>query len=216
MIPCTHRFGGHHRMERDLPAMVQALRDGGYAPIFDDYGEWAMPDGCAILRHRTNAHPDVRFSSRIGSRPDHGDAVEAAILCLAPDGPCLPIEGADVEIRLDATMRIVAATSSAPSKPGRIRLVHAPTPWSPLRVESSSSSQDREDLVGHGEGADLVPVCTHTMWQSRVDPSSATPVIGLEIEPFHVAIQEGWTPDPMETMRILRGMDGTDDERQHP
>lgn len=212
----TRRFGGAHAMERHLPAMVQALREGAYEPLVDDDGEWLLPDGRAILRHRTNAHPDIRFSSRTASRPDPERAVEAAILCLAPEGPCLPIEGADVEIRLDATMRIVAATSSAPSKPGRIRLVHAPTPWSPLRVESSSSSQDREDLVGHGEGADLVPVCTHTMWQSRVDPSSATPVIGLEIEPFHVAIEERWTPDPMETMRILRGTDGTDDERQHP
>lgn len=212
----TRRFGGDHPMERHLPAMIQALRQGEYGPLLDDHGGWLLPDGRAILRHRTNAHPDIRFSSRIGSRPDPEHAVEAAIMCLAPEGPCLPMEGADVEIRLDATMRILAATSSAPSRRGRIRLVHAPTPWSPLRVESSSSSQDREDLLVHGAGADLVPVCTHTMWQSRVDPSSATPVIGLEIEPFHVAIEEGWTPDPMETMRILRGTDGTEDERQHP
>jgi len=211
---CAFRFGSPHAMDRLLPDMLEALRDGSYSPDVRRDGTWRLLEDRAILRHPTLLR--IRFTSRVGSRPDPENAVAAAISALSAATGTPSVREAELlglpapdgrlseEEHVDALMRIAAVTCSTPIPTGSAVLVHAPTPWSPMRIEHVRSSRNRTDVPVDGPAASHVPVCVHAAWASRVEGGSDVPIAGYEIEPFHVAVHHGWSPEPMEAMRTLR------------
>jgi hypothetical protein len=213
MTPCAFRFGSPHEMDRLLPDMLVALRAGEYSPDVRTDGAWRLLDDRAILRHPTLLR--IRFASRIASRPDPDAAVAAAISALsAPVGTpsaaearilSLPVppKGMCEEEHVDALMRIAAVTGSVPIPADASALVHAPSPWAPMRIEHVSVARFREDAPVDGPAARHVPVCVHAVWASRIEGGSDVPIAGYEIEPFHVAVRHDWTPEPMAAMRTL-------------
>lgn len=204
MTPCSHVFGTLDDGIFPLDVMVHAMRAGDYEPVVDEDGEWKPMEGRAILRHVTSTMPRIRFSSLVGTRPAPSDAIAAALACLAPDGIAARTADLDVETQVDALMRIAIATGSTKAEPGRVRLMHAPTPWSPIRTEILGQNGDREEAPSDGDGIEHLPVCVHVVWQSRIEPPRFEPVPGLEIEPFQVIVHPQWRADPMETIRVLR------------
>lgn len=204
MTPCDFRFGVPHKLDRNLPPMIDALRAGDYVPVVDEAGDWKLTDDRAMLRHVRDATPRIRFSSRIGSRPEPARAVEAALASLAPHGPLLPLGDVGMEEEIDALMRIVGSTCSAPWLIEAFRLVHGPSPWLPLRVERRVSVRERADVPADGEGWEHVPTSVQAQWASRVEEGSTGPIAGFEIEPFMVSVKRDWSPDPMKAMRTLR------------
>lgn len=226
MTPCDFRFGIRHKLDRNLPSMIDALRAGDYVPVVDEAGDWRLTDDRAMLRHARDATPRIRFPSRIGSRPGPAGAVEAALASLAPHGPLLPLGDEGMEEEIDALMRIVGSTCSAPWQDEALRLVHGPNPWLPLRVQRRVSLCESEEVPADGEGWEHVPTSVQAQWASRVEEGSSGLIAGFEIEPFMVAIRRDWSPDPMEAIRTLRaaekwtrgrskdGTDGREDRKE--
>lgn len=216
MTPCSHVFGTLDDGIFPLDVMVHAMRAGNYEPDVDEDGGWKLMEGRAILRHVTSTMPRIRFSSLVGTRPAPGDAIAAALACLAPDGLTVRTASVDVEAHVDALMRIAIVTGSTQAEPGRVRLMHAPTPWSPIRTEILGPNGERLEAPSDGDGIEHLPVCVHVMWQSRIEPPRFEPVLGLEIEPFQVIVHPQWRADPMETIRVLRSASGGFGQEMRP
>jgi hypothetical protein len=216
MNPCRHVFGTLDDGIFPLDVMVHAMRAGDYEPVVDEDGAWKLMEGRAILRHVTSTMPRIRFSSLVGTRPPPDDAIAAALACLMQDGLTVRTTAVDVETQVDALMRIATVTGSTKAEPGRVRLMHAPTPWSPIRTEILGQNGERLKAPCDGDGIEHLPICVHVVWQSRIEPPRFEPVLGLEIEPFQTIVTPQWTPDPMEAIRVLRSAADGFNRETHP
>lgn len=216
MNPCRHVFGTLDDGIFPLDVMVHAMRAGDYEPVVDEDGAWKLMEGRAILRHVTSTMPRIRFSSLVGTHPAPGDAIAAALACIAPED--MPVRPASLtlEARIDALMSIAVATGSTRAEIGCVRMMHASTPWSAVRTRILHTDGGIEDAPSDGEGIEHIPVCCHLAWQTRTEPPRSEPLMGLEIEPFQTIVHPNWEMDPIEAIRILRSAETGFAEETYP
>lgn len=216
MNPCRYVFGTIDQDHFPLDVMFHALRAGDYEPVVDDAGEWNLMEGRAVLRHVTSTMPRIRFSSLLGTHPAPGDAIAAALACIAPED--MPVRPASLtlEARIDALMSIAVATGSTRAEIGCVRMMQAPTPWSAVRTRILHTDGGIEEAPSDGEGIEHIPVCSHLSWQTRIEPPRPEPLMGLQIEPIQTIVHPNWGMDPIEAIRILRSAQTAFAEETYP